>query len=170
MATADVHSSSAAGLRRSFWQRSENTRTAYLYLLPALLVMAVITFYPLFFQVYMSFTDYGLKNLRVNSQPPTFVGTTNYLKILQNDLALSGFNFLGTLAFNIWWAVSNVIIHVVLGVLIAVLLNTEGLWLKRFYRAIYVLPVVIPALIIATVWKNMWDSDYGPINTLLTTI
>jgi arabinogalactan oligomer/maltooligosaccharide transport system permease protein len=82
----------------------------------------------------------------------------------------SGFNFWGTLAFNLWWALSNVVIHVILGVLIAVMLNTEGLWFKRIYRAIYVLPVVIPALIIATVWRNMWDADNGPINSMLTTI
>jgi arabinogalactan oligomer/maltooligosaccharide transport system permease protein len=132
--------------------------------------MGVITFYPLLFQVYMSFTDYGLKNLRVNSAAPSWVGLGNYLNVLENNVPLSGFNFLGTLAFNLWWAISNVIIHVVLGVLVAVLLNTEGLWFKRIYRAIYVLPVVIPALIIATVWKNLWDADYGSINGLLSTI
>ncbi len=170
MATADARSSNAAVPRRSFWQRSENTRTAYLYLLPALLVMGVITFYPLLYQVYMSFTDFGLRNLRVNAAAPNFVGLDNYAKILRNDLALAGFNFLGTLGFNLWWALSNVIIHVVLGVLIAVVLNTEGLWGKRIYRAVYILPVVIPPLIIATVWKNLWDVDYGPINSLLSSI
>jgi arabinogalactan oligomer / maltooligosaccharide transport system permease protein len=170
MATANARSSTPTTERGSPWQRSESTRAAYLYLLPALFVMGVITFYPLVYQVYMSFTDFGLKNLRVNSAPPNWVGLSNYIKIAQNDMPFTGFNFWGTLAFNLWWAVSNVIIHVVLGVLIAVLLNTEGLWGKRIYRAIYVLPVVIPALIIATVWRNMWDSDYGPINALLTTI
>jgi arabinogalactan oligomer/maltooligosaccharide transport system permease protein len=139
-------------------------------LLPALLVMGVITFYPLVYQVYMSFTDFGLRNLRVNSAPPNFVGLDNYIRIAQNDMPFTGFNFWGTLVFDLWWALSNVVIHVILGVLIAVLLNTEGLWFKRIYRAIYVLPVVIPALIVATVWRNMWDADYGPINNLLTTI
>src|SRR5581483_3856415 len=86
-----------------------------------------------------------------------------------NDVAIPGFNFWGTLAFNLWWALSNVVIHVILGVLIAVVLNTEGLWGKRIYRAIYVLPVVIPALIIATVWKNLWDADYGPLNAMVAT-
>jgi len=43
--------------RPSRWRRSRDTRTAYPFLLPALLVMLIITFYPLVFQVYMSFTD-----------------------------------------------------------------------------------------------------------------
>ena len=170
MATVNVRPSTPSAEQRSFWQRTENTRLAYLYLLPALLVMTIITFYPLVYQIYMSFTDYGLKNLRVNSAPPTFVGLENYINIVKNDLPFTGFNFWGTLAFDLWWALSNVVLHVVLGVLIAVMLNIEGLWFKRIYRAIYVLPVVIPALIVATVWRNMWDADNGPINTLLTAI
>jgi arabinogalactan oligomer/maltooligosaccharide transport system permease protein len=170
MATADVRSTSARAPRRSAWQRSASTRTAYMYLIPALVVMGVITFYPLFYQIWMSFTDYGLRNLRVNAPAPNYVGFDNYLRILRNNLPVpvAGFNFLGTLAFNLWWAFSNVVIHVVLGVLIAVLLNTEGLWGKRIYRAIYILPVVIPPLIIATVWRNLWDADYGPINGLIS--
>ena len=170
MATTNVQSNTPATMRRSSRKTAEDTRTAYLYLLPALLVMGIITFYPLLYQIYMSFTDFGLKNLRVNSPPPNFVGFDNYLRILKNDMPFTGFNFWGTLAFDLWWATSNVVLHVVLGVLVAVLLNVEGLWFKRIYRAIYVLPVVIPALIIATVWKNMWDADYGPINSLLSTI
>lgn len=154
----------------SFWQRTANTRSAYLYMLPALLVMAVITFYPLLFQVWMSFTNYGLKNLRSNAPAPDYVYFDNYLRILKNDLALPDFNFLGVLAFNLWWAISNVVLHLIIGVMIAVLLNTEGLWFKRFYRAIYVLPVVIPPLIIATIWRNMFDPDYGSINQLLASI
>jgi arabinogalactan oligomer/maltooligosaccharide transport system permease protein len=156
--------------RASFWIRSRDTRTAYMYILPAVVVMAVITLFPLGFQVYMSFTDYGLKNLRYDSPPANWVGLDNYLHILNGDTiknVLPSFDFFGTLTFNIWWALSNVVFHVVLGVLIAVLLNVEGLWFKRIYRAVYILPVVIPAIIIATVWKKIFDTDSGVFNILL---
>jgi arabinogalactan oligomer/maltooligosaccharide transport system permease protein len=116
----------------------------------------------------MSFTNYGLKNLRVNAPLPDFVGLANYIKILVNDLPeIQNFSFVGMLGFNLWWTFSNVIVHVALGILIAVLLNTEGLWFKAIYRAIYILPIVIPSIIIANVWKNMYDSQYGAINQLL---
>jgi arabinogalactan oligomer/maltooligosaccharide transport system permease protein len=52
-------------------------------------------------------------------------------------------------------------------VLIAVLLNVKGLWFKRFYRAVYILPIVLPTLVIAVVWRNMFDPDYGAINLFL---
>ncbi len=54
--------------------------------------------------------------------------------------------------------------------LIAVLLNTQGLKFKRIWRAVYILPVVIPPIIVATVWRNMFDGQYGAINQVLTII
>jgi arabinogalactan oligomer / maltooligosaccharide transport system permease protein len=136
----------------------------YFYLLPAFLVMGVITFYPMIYQVYMSFTDFTLKNLRVNSAPPTLVGLQNFVDVLSGNIPLSNFNFWYVLAFNSWWTISNVFIHVALGILIAVVLNTHGLWFKGIYRAIYVLPMVIPQIIIANVFRNMYDPDYGALN------
>jgi len=153
--------------RPGLWSRATKSGTPYFYLLPAAIVMGIITFYPLGFQVWMSFTNYGLANLRLNAPPPTFVGLDNYIKILTNDLPLQNFNFLNMLSFNLFWTFSNVIFHLVLGILIAVILNTDGLWGKGIYRAIFILPIVVPQIIIAAVWLNMYDPDYGAINQLL---
>jgi arabinogalactan oligomer/maltooligosaccharide transport system permease protein len=153
--------------RKRRWLPGRDARTAYVYLLPAFLVMGLITFYPLIYQVYMSFTDFQLRNLRIGSEAPPFVGFDNYIRILGNNLSIPNFHFIRMLFFNIWWAFSNVVIHVVLGVLIAVMLNTPGLKFKRIYRAVYILPVVIPPIIVATVWRNMFDADNGAINNLL---
>ena len=149
---------------------SRDARTAYLYLAPAFIVMGLITFYPLLFQTYMSFTDFGLRNLRPNAPAPPFVGVDNYVRILSDNLSIPNFHFFRMLAFNLWWAFSNVVIHVVLGVLIAVLLNTPGLRFKRIYRAIYILPVVIPPIIVATVWRNMFHAENGLVNQALMAI
>jgi arabinogalactan oligomer/maltooligosaccharide transport system permease protein len=149
---------------------ARDTKTAILYLTPAFLVMGLITFYPLLFQTYMSFTDFGLRNLRPGSEAPPFVGLDNYVNVLTSNLAIPNFHFIRLIGFNIWWALSNVVIHVILGVFIALLLNTKGLWLKRFWRAVYILPVVIPPIIVATVWRNMFDAENGAINNLLMII
>lgn len=152
--------------RRSvdFWKAFRKVLPAYMYLVPPFLVMGIITFYPMGFEVWMSFTDYGLKNLRIDAPLPNWVGLENYIKILQNELGLSNFDFGRVLFFNLFWTFSNVIIHVALGILIAVALNTEGLWFKGVYRAIFILPIIIPQIIIANVWRNMYDPDYGAIN------
>ncbi len=154
--------------RQSWWRRSSNGRLVILYLLPAILIMGIITLYPLLFQVWLSFTDYGVKNLRVGSPPPNMVGFSNYQDIFTSELGIPNFEFLRLIIYNLFWALSNVVIHVILGVLIAVLLNTKGLWFKRFYRAAFIIPVVIPPIIVATVWRNMYDPDYGAINLLIS--
>jgi arabinogalactan oligomer/maltooligosaccharide transport system permease protein len=99
------------------------------------------------------------------------VGVQNYSDIFKGDLAkkVPNFDFWKLLTFNLVWTFTNVPVHVVLGVLIAVLLNTPGLWFKRAYRAIYILPIVIPTLVVATVWKNLFDPQSGGINKLLAT-
>ncbi len=148
-------------------KRPRRNRMPYLYLTPAILVMIVITLYPLLYQVWMSFTDFGIQNLRAGSAAPNWVGAQNYIDVLTSALSIPNYYFVRLLLYNLVWAFSNVTIHVILGVGIALLLHTKGLWFKRFYRSLFILPVVIPPIIVATVWKNMYDADHGAINELL---
>lgn len=162
--------STALTMKRPFLSRRRlQSGLPYVYLLPAFLVMGIITFYPLIFQVWMSFTDFGLKNFRVGAPAPNWVGLDNYIHIAESKLSIPNFEFLRLIWFNLFWAFSNVVIHVVLGVLIAVVLNTQGLKFKRIYRAVYIIPVVIPSIIVATVWRNMFDTDSGAVNLGLRT-
>jgi arabinogalactan oligomer/maltooligosaccharide transport system permease protein len=163
--TAAVTEIRATGASES--RRPRRTRMPYVYLLPALVVMGVITLYPLIYQVWMSFTDYGIQNLRSGSAAPTWVGAKNYIDVLTSELAIPNYYFVRLLLYNLVWAFANVTIHVILGVGIALLVHTKGLWFKRFYRSLFILPVVVPPIIVATVWKNMFDAQNGAINQLL---
>jgi arabinogalactan oligomer / maltooligosaccharide transport system permease protein len=160
MATA-----TAAIRQRRRGARIQRGLQPYLYLVPAFLVMAVITFYPLIFQVWMSFHDFGQINFRVrNPVPAEFVGLDNYIRIATSKLQIPNFEFVRLVLFNLFWAFSNVVVHIVIGVAVAVILNTQGLWGRGIYRALFILPVVIPQIIVATVWRNMFDPDAGAIN------
>lgn len=142
----------------------------YLYLVPAFAVMAVITFYPLVYQLIVSFTDFQTKDLRYGLASPelNFIGLKNYIDILTGGLPVQNFEFFRVLIYNFWWALTNVMVHVPAGVVIAVLLNTQGLWFRKIYRALYILPVVIPPIVVATVWRNIFDEQYGAMNQFLT--
>ena len=144
--------------------------TPYLYLIPAFAIMAVITFYPLVYQVIISFTDFQTKDLLrgLASENLNQIGLQNYIAILTGGLPVQNFDFFRVLIYNIWWAVTNVAVHVPAGIVIAVLLNTPGLWLKRIYRSLYILPIVVPPLVVATVWRNIFDEQYGAMNQFLT--
>jgi len=146
--------------------------TPFLYLLPAFLVMGVITFYPLLYQVVLSFTNFETRHLLLAFKSPDleFIGLNNYKQIIDGSLPVQNFDFFRVLTYNFWWAITNVMVHVPAGVLIAVVLNIQGVWFKKIYRAIYILPVVIPPIVVATVWRNIFDEQYGSMNQLLTAI
>jgi arabinogalactan oligomer/maltooligosaccharide transport system permease protein len=162
--TAEPGKVRSAKIKRAIWP--------YLYLIPAFLVMTIITFYPLIYQVILSFTNFETKHLMQGLASPDleYVGFQNYEDIVTGGLPVQNFEFFRVLIYNLWWAVTNVMVHVPAGVLIAVLLNTPGLWFKRIYRAVYILPVVVPPLVVATVWRNIFDEQYGAMNQFLTTV
>ena len=143
-------------------------RLAYVYILPAFIIMALITFYPIVYQIWMSFTNFQIKNLRL--QNPDLVGLRNYIDILWNGLPVPNFAFGRILVFNLFWTFTNVALHVSLGIAIALALNTEGLPGKRIYRSLFVIPWALPALISGMMWRNMWADDFGAINLLLKQI
>jgi arabinogalactan oligomer/maltooligosaccharide transport system permease protein len=144
----------------------------YLYLAPAFIVMGIVTFYPMIYQFIISFSDFQTKDLLhgIASSTLHWIGVKNYVDIFTGGLPVQNFEFFRVLTYNFWWAITNVAVHVPAGILIAVLLNIHGVWFKRFYRAIYVLPVVIPPLVVATVWRNIFDEQYGAMNQLLTSV
>lgn len=168
-------------------RQARMARTAYLYILPAAVIMALITFWPLIYQFWMSLTNYSNRNLRTDNlilqmvgsftgnsayNSPEFIGLANYAGILFGDLAsvLSGFDFWRILTFNLVWTAINLVFHVAIGVGVAVLLNQEGFIGKRFYRAIYIIPWAMPALVSAMIWRNMFDDQSGAINQLFAAL
>jgi arabinogalactan oligomer/maltooligosaccharide transport system permease protein len=158
-----------------FRRRIKESRTAWLYILPAGLVMIFITMIPQLYQVYMAFTDYRVKNLRFilfdpstwEKYAPTFVGLQNFVKILTNQLNIENYNFGRLVLFNVTWTVVNLFFHVVLGVAIALALNRKFLIGRRVYRALFVLPWAVPGYITALTWANMYDDRFGAFNQLL---
>lgn len=137
-------------------------RLPYLYILPALLVLALVTFYPIAYQIWMSFTNFTSRNLR--GREPSFVGFQNFWHILTNDLGIPNFNFYRILAFNVTWTIANVVLHVSIGIAVALLLNRRDILGRRFFRAAYIFPWAMPPLVVAVVWRNMFDQQFGAIN------
>ncbi|HEX2979927.1 MAG TPA: sugar ABC transporter permease [Anaerolineaceae bacterium] len=153
------------GFFRQLKRRYPNIGLAYLYILPAFLIMAFITFYPLIYQLWMSVTDFTLRNLRLMN--PSFVGLTNYINVILRGLPVPNYNFLRIFVFNIFWTVVNVALHVLIGVAVALILNIEKMPAKRLYRSLFVIPWALPSLVSGMLWANMWHEKYGAVNLLL---
>jgi arabinogalactan oligomer/maltooligosaccharide transport system permease protein len=149
----------------SFKLRFPDTRLALFYILPAFLIMAFVTFFPIAYQFWLSFTDFKLKHLRLMN--PDYVGLDNFVQVIASGLPVTNYNFLRILVFNLFWTFVNVFLHVAIGILIAIALNTKELPGKRIYRSLFVIPWALPSLVSGMIWANMWHDKFGAINLLL---
>jgi arabinogalactan oligomer/maltooligosaccharide transport system permease protein len=64
------------------------------------------------------------------------------------------------------WAFSNVIFHVAIGVIVAMVLNRKKLVGRRLYRSLFLIPWAMPPFVVALVWRNMFNTQFGAINQL----
>lgn len=161
--------SDTPGMWQSMKSGFRTSGIPWLFILPSLMMMAVITFYPQIYQVWMSFTDFGVQNLS-GAVPPAYVGLQNYQDVLIQGLNVPNYAFLPLLGFNIMWTLVNVFFHVVIGVGVALVLNSKFVFGRRLYRVIFVLPWALPGYITALIWLNLWTQNQGGINLLLAQI
>ena len=124
------------GKMEKYTRRANIRRTIlpYLYLVPAFLVMGVVTFYPLIYQVIVSFTDFQTRHLLLGLASPDLqnVGLQNYIDIITGGLPVQNFQFFRVLIYNFWWALTNVAIHVPAGIIIAVISEHPGTLVQAY--------------------------------------
>jgi arabinogalactan oligomer/maltooligosaccharide transport system permease protein len=93
------------------------------------------------------------------------VGLKNFSNVLTNETLRAG--FLKIFAWNFVFAVVSVVSTFVLGMLLALLLNSSRLRGKGLYRSLLILPYALPGFVTALVWSSMFNQDYGLINKIL---
>jgi multiple sugar transport system permease protein len=134
------------------------TTRAWLLMLPLLGVMIAVIGWPLVDTIGLSFT-----NAKLVGTSGTFVGFDNYAKMLSSS------NFQRTLYTTAWFAIVSVAVEMVIGVLTALLLNQE--FHGRFVlRALMILPWALPTVVNATLWRLIYNPEYGALNAALTQI
>jgi len=135
-------------------------RAAWWFVAPALLVIGVFFFLPVFAALVMSLTDFDiyaladLRNLR-------FVGLSNYIALLQTPL--------------FWQAFANTLYFVVVGVPLsigvslgaALLLHSRLARFKAFFRTALFAPVVTTLVAVAVIWRYLFNTRYGLLNYAL---
>lgn len=129
---------------------------AYLSILPALLIVAVFTIYPVIYNV-----DLALhKNVLTAPQSHPFTGTKNFTDLLKNPGLLRSF---GT---TVQFTAVIVIANTILAILIALLLNERFLGAK-ILQVLILIPWAIPVVMAGIIWRWMFLGNIGVINGLL---
>jgi len=129
----------------------------YLTLAPALVLFALLTILPLVNLLALSFNDVEWLN---REAVWTWVGFDNYAAIASDTLFRAGVT--NTLIL----AVVAVSIQMVLGFWLA-LLTTQVTRGRLIYRTIFLLPVLVPGIIIGAIWKLMYSYDFGILNQIV---
>jgi len=127
---------------------------AYLFILPAFLMLIIIMGFPLTMAVLMSLNLVWVKK--------SLLGFTldNYIRLFKDGV------FYNDLFVTLTFVLSTVIFHILLGLGVAMLLNTE-IKARRFFRVAAILPWTIPDVIAGLIWRFMFEPLSGIINSVL---
>ena len=126
---------------------------------PAIIVFTIFYCFPIIASFIMSFTNWNIKRI----SEPKFVAFKNFARLLNDDY------FLLALKNTVLFAVVTTLGIVILGLLLALLLNSaiKG---KTFLRTCFYLPAVLSLIVVGIMFKAVFKLDGGILNQILTTI
>ena len=141
--------------RRGSWIKEEfgnaERRTAYYMILPALLIIVVIAFFPIMYSVLLSVTSSTITGFG------SFVGAENYVEMFQNE------DFWEGLKNTIIFTVASVALEFIIGLGIALAIN-RAFRGRGLVRAAVLVPWAFPTVISAVMWRLMFQDQIGVIN------
>ena len=127
----------------------------YLFMAPALLLLAIFFFWPFFESFYISMLDYSN-----DIYHPEFIGFANYITLFKSAL------FWKTMLNTVIYLVVAVPLLVVLPLIIAIVINQKLRFIK-FYRVSIYLPVVVSIVVAGIAWKWLY-ADNGILNYFIS--
>ncbi len=142
--------------RKPRTQASANRRALWFLLLPSLVPVVLFSVYPLLNGIWLGFTD-AQAGYAVTYR---FNGFDNYARLLQDDVFWNSFKI------GLIWAFSVTILQFFLALGLALLLNA-GLRFQWLVRPLALVPWAMPSVIVAILWKLIYNPDAGILNAAL---
>jgi multiple sugar transport system permease protein len=132
-------------------------RMAWAFLAPMLVIMAVVTGFPILNTVWLAFTDAGLTG---RGYDWNWVGSENFVYLARDE------NFRAALGHTFYFTFVSVSIEMILGLFVALLLN-ERFAGCTLLRAMLIMPWALPTIVNAMMWRLIYNPDFGSFNALL---
>lgn len=147
-------------LMASAWssRHREETTMGYLFILPALILFLVFGIYPFLRTIVISFTNWN----GIGSSYE-FIGIENYLTIFEDRL------WWKSILNGLFFAITAIIFMNGLALLLALAVdrNIRG---SSIYRAIFYMPTILSGVVVAIIWKWLYQPIGGPINQILQAV
>lgn len=157
--------------------RSENrpaSALAFPYIGPMLSGVLVFSVYPILYNVQTSLTNRnmfrfqpcpeGLFNaITCPTKGYVFVGLDNYVRLVEGW----GSDFWVVIFRTLAWTVGCILLTLVVGLFLALLLNSTLVRARTLYRTLLIIPWAVPYYISASIWKFFFNGEFGTINNVL---
>lgn len=140
--------------------RSKFQPIAVLFLLPAVLILAIFLFIPIVASFVASMTNWNMYGVN-DWTKVVFVGLENYSGLLRDPVFLAGLR--NTLVF----AFIGVPVSVTLSLAMALALNAQLLRARAFFRVAYFIPVITTMVAVAMIWRWLYNPEFGLFNLAL---
>ncbi len=125
---------------------------------PTVLIVLAVVAFPFFENVRISLSNMNIYRIR----DWEIIGFQQYAAVFAES------QFWNILFKTVVWTLTNIVFHVGLGVLLAVLLHQQFVRGKPAWRLLLILPWALPQYITALTWRGMFNYEYGAINLVMT--
>ena len=122
---------------------------------PSLLFILFVFTIPIIYSIYISFFRY---NILLPQRP--FIAWGNYISLIRDGV------FWHSLGVTIYFVLGAVMLEMLLGILIALLLN-QDFWGKNYLRVIMLVPWAVPWVVNGIMWKWIYNTEFGALNIFL---
>ncbi|MBK8047141.1 MAG: sugar ABC transporter permease [Anaerolineales bacterium] len=127
-----------------------------LFIAPTLLLLIAMNVFPLFYSLYLSFTNYSA----IARKAPVWVGIENYVNILTDPQMWQYFNTTGK------YTLLTVSLQVVLGFALAMLVK-EKFAGSGIVTTLILIPMMLSPVVVGLFWKYMYNPSWGYLNWLM---
>ena len=138
---------------------AKRRRMAYIFLAPAVIVLAAITVYPTLYMFWISLHEWSI----IPTLPRPFIALGQYVQIMTSP------EFLNTMRVSFTFVVGAVCSEMLLGFCAAFLLFTEAKGV-RWFRVPFLIPAMMAPVVVGLTWRYMYSYDLGIINYLLSVV
>jgi len=131
---------------------------AYLFLIPAFIGLSLLTYGPLLAVFGISFFNWR------GALSPSFVGFLNYIRLFSEDPY-----FIDSIKVTAYFSLLAVIFSMIYSLAAAMILNRK-IPARGFFRAVFYLPYVLPAVAVYIGWAWLYESNFGLFNYILSVL
>ena len=148
-------SNESSSKKQSKWHLSDKGLVS-LFIWPTLILLILVNIFPLFYSLYLSFTNYSV----ISNQLPIWIGLQNFVNHLQSEQVWTYFTITGR------FTLISVAIQTMLGFGLALLIR-EKFFGSGILTTIILVPMMLSPVVVGLFWKLIFNPGYGIFNYLL---